>query len=155
MNADREVDIPRFYVFVPETVQTTVDSSFLYVVNNFMARDIHSINRSTRMVAGRLIAQGVHIGRKLENYRAVHGIPWLDITTIVLSVRNTKELTKVSNEVELAVGDMDNPDVFYEKYYDTNFDLYGTKDKVHTATIVGPVYKENLESVIGHLELYA
>jgi hypothetical protein len=39
-------------------------------------------------------------------------------------------------------------------YEDTNADFYGSKEKVHTATVIGPVYQEELDSVIGHLELY-
>ena len=78
------------------------------------------------------------------------------MTTIVLSVRNTKELRKVSNEILSVVNSLSHM-IPYEEFHDENIGFYGTSDKIHTITAIGcvtPEIREMLESAIGHLELY-
>lgn len=137
----------RIYVIVPETVQVEIRPTgwrkFFY----------SSRNKSVDMVSGRLIAQGVHVGRILGHWFAKHNIPYRDITAIVLSVRNTKELRKVSDEALAIVHHMPHT-VAYEEFHDTNEAFYGTTDSPHTITVFGPVDRETMEDVIGHLELY-
>ena len=148
------VEVPRFYVIVPNTVQTVVEiknvwSDILWSDNKELPTEV----RSTNMVSGRLIAQSFHIGRLIENYRAKKGLDWIDTTAIVLSVRNTKELRKVSDELRNNVF-LNDPEFFYSEYWDTNPPLYGISEPVHTATAIGPVLKDELDDAIGHLELY-
>jgi hypothetical protein len=135
----------RFYILVPETVQATT-----VVETSTDTNPVETVN-SFRMVAGRLLAQAFHIGRKIESWRCRLNVPYEEITAISLSVRNTRELQKVSKEIAnstLPYG------CFFDTFFDTNPDFYGTSDRVQTATVVGPVLKEDLDEVIGHLELY-
>jgi hypothetical protein len=108
------------------------------------------------MCHGRLIAQGVHIGRMLGYWLAAHEIDYKEITTIVLAVRNSKELAKVSKEIQAVVNSLPFT-VPYEEFYDTNLEFYGTENRVHTISAVGPItpeVREFLENSLGHLELY-
>lgn len=148
----------RIYVLVPETVQTEVtpwlpeDSHHIHQLAAFGLTPQKEV-MNTKMVAGRLVAQGVHVGRKLGHQAASVNSDYTDITTIVLSVRNSKELTKVSKEVQHILHFLSDA-VLYEEFHDTNPKLYGTCDKVHTITAFGPVTKAEMESAIGYLELY-
>jgi hypothetical protein len=127
----------RIYVLVPETVQVTVHPK------RWVKWFRRSYTRTVHMESGRLIAQGVHVGCML-------GDKYANVPTIVLSVRNTKELRKVSDEAaELVLRG-----TAYAEFYDTNEPFYGTADRVHTITAFGPVTKEEVDSVLGHLELY-
>ena len=130
----------RIYILVPETVQVSVAPTF---------PESEPEIRSFKMVPGRLIAQGVHVGRRLGNWHFNRQNP--EITTITLSVRNTKELRKVSDEV---VNLLYKTDIPYEEFHDSNPGFYGTDDRVHTITGFGPVTREEVESAISHLELY-
>jgi len=141
----------RFYILVPKTVQVkTVVNTQHMVSSTIETYPVETIT-SFRMVPGRLLAQTFHIGRKIESWRRSLGIQYEDITAISLSVRNTRELQKVSKE--LMSFKLREP-AFYDEFYDTNLDFYGTTDSVQTATVIGPVFKEELDSIIGHLELY-
>lgn len=145
----------RFYILVPETVQITSTVTHYDLLTGDSMDEEHT--KSVKMVAGRLIAQAFHIGRKIENSRVNFqsiSLEYEEITAIDLSVRNSKELRKVSDEIFSLV--RSNPNILrmYEEFADTNFDIYGTTEKVHTATVVGPISREELESAIGHLELY-
>jgi hypothetical protein len=134
----------RIYVLVPETVQVEVPSRWGYGEGT-------TETKSYPMVARRLISQGVHIGRMLGNWSFNRGNP--EITTITLSVRNTKELRKVSDEVQAILRHAEEH-IAYEEFHDTNIGFYETTEKVHTITSFGPVTREEVESAIGHLELY-
>lgn len=136
----------RIYVAVPETVQTTSPRGV--------------VTTTVDMEPGRLIAQGVHLGRKIENERIKQAllqagikppksIDYEEITTIVLGVRNSKELVKVGSELALMAGNAG-----YHAFSDTNPQFYGTRKKVLTAIGTGPVTREQVEPAIGHLELY-
>jgi hypothetical protein len=153
----------RFYILVPETVQITstfdnIDLSKTDQLDTFSEVAVKTV----KMSAGRLIAQAFHIGRKIENYRVNKFLKesnggrlkdhYEEITAIDLSVRNTKELEKVSNEIDASIDACSG--IFYAEFWDTNSDVYGTTEKVHTATAVGPVTRDELENAIGHLELY-
>lgn len=142
----------RFYAIVPETAQTSIV--------NWSPEDSHHPGfqgavdiKNTKMVAGRLIAQGIHVGRMIGHVFQNAQVPYRDITTIVLSVRNSKELRKVSDEIHQHVVNFPF-EIGFAEFHDENPDLYLVPDKVHTITLVGPVLKEELESAIGHLELY-
>jgi hypothetical protein len=143
----------RIYVIVPKTVQVQSPSHWGYGVTDTLSEE-----KSHPMVAGRLIAQGVHVGRLLERIFANSGVPYREITTITLSVRNSKELTKVSNEAKSLLLKNDphgcNLRYTYGEFHDTNYEFYGTEQKIHTITAIGPVTREAVEDAIGHLELY-
>jgi hypothetical protein len=127
----------RFYVIVPETIQQ--DSS------------------SIGMEDGRLMAQSFHIGRVVENRRAAAGAGYEDITTIVLAVRNARELDKVTSDLVSLQLDLHSRGLNafpLSTYKDHNPAFYMTHDRVLTALCVGPVLKSDVDSVIGHLELY-
>jgi hypothetical protein len=128
----------RFYVIVPETVQCDPFESH-------------------PMVAGCLMAQSFHIGRVVESRRALHGIAHEDVTTIVLSVRNTLELDKVYHELELKrlADSVDGNDLLpLSIYQDHNPKTYKVDDRVMTAICIGPVLPSAVRAQIGHLDLY-
>lgn len=136
-----ETSEKRFYVIVPKTVQ-------IKFTDWAGKQDTQTIP----MEHGRLMAQVFHVARKIELYRYNPTLIYEEITTIVLSVRNSAELKKVSNELlNLPTGKQPSLDYFL----DTNPEFYGTNEKVHTVTAIGPVTKEEVESAIGHLELYS
>ena len=137
----------RLYILVPLTVQVEQMGDVPYT-------------KTIRMESGRLMAQCSHVGRRWENTMAEianamndsTGFPYEEITTIVLSVRNSKELAKVTDELmEYAAG---HADIAVEVFMDTNAMFYGTTEKVPTATIIGQVYSGDVDHIIGHLELY-
>lgn len=131
----------KFFVILPETVQFGENNEFSYT-----------------MEFGRLVAQAVHVARKLERHEANYAmmkqtskeiIPYEEVTTITLSVRNSKELAKVYREVkETWYG----TDFTVETFHDTNKDLFGDY-KVQTAVMFGPVTSEEVDISIGHLPL--
>jgi hypothetical protein len=147
----------RIYVIVPETVQVTIPGKWDFPNGvNAPAEQLPDTVESYSLVPGRLIAQGVHIGRKIGAWLAQREIPYEDVTTIVLSVRNTKELRKVSTEMSVALS-LHALNVGYQEFHDTNLEFYGTDATVHTITAVGPLspeVREKLEDSMGHLELY-
>jgi hypothetical protein len=128
----------RIYVLLPETVQVA------HRIRGLKAPQMVSIH----MEAGRLIAQGEHVVSKMrmEHYDLLGTGP---ITTINLSVRNSKELDKVwveLNRLDILV------DVV--SFFDTNEEFYGTKKPVCTAICTTPITQEESDSVVGHLELF-
>lgn len=141
----------RIYIIVPQTVDITVDDQ------------THRIP----MVPGRLMAQCSHVGRKLEHQYitkmdreafkeglpAYAGMVYRTVTTIVLSVRNSKELVKVCDELYFTIPKQDRSRLFAE-FYDVNEPLYCTKGEVRTAVAVGPIKKSLISDAIGHLDLY-
>jgi hypothetical protein len=139
----------RIYVIVPQTVQVPYQSIWN------LGQPTDEVE-SFPMVHGRLIAQGVHVGRMLGYWMNLHNVDYKEITTIVLAVRNSKELAKVSREIQAVVNSLPFT-VPYEEFHDTNSEFYGTEEKVHTITAVGPLspeVREMLENALGHLELY-
>ena len=133
----------RIYILAPHTVQVLCSGQ--------LDMEGQPETRSFKMVAGRIVAQGVHVGRSLGYLMAENNIPYKEITTIVLSVRNTKELRKVSDEVIKLLHGTGTP---YQEFHDTNPGFYESMEKVHTITGFGPVDRELVESAISHLELY-
>ena len=150
MMEEKVVPVERLYVIVPQSVQVEIPAGELGIWE-YLPRI-----QSTLMEPGRLMAQVRHVGAKLAYDMAADNVPWRDITTIVLSVRNSKELEKVTTELEEVVyNDSNLFSAYLTEYSDINPEFYGTNDRVHTATIVGPVpSSETLDSVIGHLPLY-
>lgn len=130
------VEDKRFYVIVPETVQTELVSK--------------------QMEVGRLMAQLMHMGRAVERRRASANLPYEDVTTIILAARNTKELNKVHSELEIVrqVPGSNVPAFPLSIYRDHNPLVYQTPERVLTALCVGPIEKSVVDGVIGHLELY-
>lgn len=123
----------RFYVIVPETVDTPVGPYSMEV--------------------GRVMAQTFHLGRTSEHKQQTCDEIYQDVTTIVLVVRNSKELDKVLKELtELQV--QSNEEFPVNAYRDHNPPVYGTEDRILTAVGVGPVEKVMVDVAIGHLELY-
>lgn len=123
----------RIYVIVPETVQVT-------------QRGGKVVTR--RMESGRLMAQCAHVVTRLRLYPDINArFENKPVTTIVLSVRNSRELSKVTR------GLMEVCATF--TFDDTNPPFYGTRKGVHTATAIGPLVKTpEIDAVIDHLELY-
>jgi len=129
----------RFYVIVPEVV---------------------GMVEHHPMEHGRLMAQTFHLGRVVEHMRVRMGHRLQDITTIVLAVRNSRELAKVRDELvyqqfsEMSVPDNKLGMLPITVYEDHNPDVYLTPERVLTAISVGPVVKSRVEACLGHLELY-
>lgn len=156
----------RFYVIVPETVQVVVkgaiDKNYWSEIWNCSADRFKHQNifqddvKTFKMVPGRLLAQTFHIGRLIEHIREEQfHLPYSEETAISLSVRNTKELTKISDDLEKNfINIHKNGLYFFERFYDTNKNFYGNDRKVHTATAIGLVTQEEMDEFIGHLELY-
>ena len=139
---NEEVPEERIYVIVPKTVQATPpDSSAVSIV----------------MEPGRLMAQCAHVVSKMRGEE----MNWVAaIKTIVLSVRNTRELRMIRES--LAADSLTGTagiegDHRYRVYSfeDSNPPFYGTEEPVLTAICTTPVCKADVDAVIGHLELYA
>lgn len=131
----------RFYVIVPKKV-------------NIPSRNKKHLDKVVHMVPGRLIAQGFHIGRKLQA-KAVDSLSYTATTAIVLGVRNSKELERIANALyKLPVMSSPLANVFADEFIDENPGLYGKNISCMTAVAIGPVTKAEVESAIGHLELY-
>lgn len=144
-----ETSEKRFYVIVPKTVQVERKERVQFGFNDW--RNI-LVKDTVPMEAGRLMAQAFHVARKIDLYRYKATNKYEEITTIVLSVRNSAELKKVTTELfNLSLGKQTGVDVFC----DTNPEFYGTLERVHTVSAIGPVTKEEVEEAIGHLELYS
>ena len=111
--------------------------------------------KTIKMESGRLMAQAFHIGRKIQNTIDAY-TDYEEITAIVLGVRNTKELTKISLEIANWYEDsFDCPDDFeFEEFWDHNPEFYGTNERVHTVTAFGPTTQEIMDPFVGHLTLY-
>jgi peptidyl-tRNA hydrolase len=140
----------RIYIIVPEKVQNEIS-----VIGGVREENPQIKTITQKMEPGRLMAQCAHAARKLQNLVDEHGGDYRDITTIVLSVRNSKELTKVTNDLYTAWRLMENQPEF-TTFEDSNPLFYGTDAKVQTAVIIGPVENSQvLDDIIGHLELYS
>lgn len=123
---------PRIYVLLPETVQYEVRGK------------VHS----RRMVAGRLMAQVGHVvslmrtePEILQEYRRQM------ITTITLSVRNSRELQKLSHELFMN-------GILSWECRDENRKFYGTTARITTALCTKPVTEDEVVDILGHLERY-
>ncbi len=125
----------QIYIIVPETVQVTPGKN-------------QKIVNHCEMVPGRLMAQCEHVGRKLQAEGDDMALGFEDITAIVLSVRNSKELAKVCNHLNEI---KDNCVTFYG---DTNYAFYGTRRKVLTALAVVATFEGEFDAAIDHLPLY-
>jgi peptidyl-tRNA hydrolase len=112
----------------------------IYVV---VASSVTVDGERIRMEPGRMAAQACHVTGR---YRAKAGMPYKEITTIVLEARNSKELMKVMVELSQVV-----PEIF--TFHDTNPDFYGTPGHVFTALCTEPVNPSVVDDAIGHLEL--
>jgi len=145
---EEELSEERIYVIVPMTVQVTPPDSS---------------PRSIAMEPGRLMAQCAHVVSKMRAAQTQRG-DWdtlhNPITTIVLSVRNSREL-KMIREALIQDGLTSTAGIDAERRYwvesfnDTNPPFYGTDAVVLTAICTTPVCKADVDAVIGHLELYA
>lgn len=145
----------RIYVIVPQTVQVVRPAEPAAFSDEL---DGAETVESFPMVHGRLIAQGVHVGRLLERMFGNAGMAYREITTITLVVRNSKELAKVSREANAALRKNDSFGEsirwFYGEFHDHNPGFYGTNNRVQTITAFGPTTRVVVEDAIGHLELY-
>jgi peptidyl-tRNA hydrolase len=123
----------RIYVIVPQTVQIT------------KGRAPHTETFSVRMEPGRLMAQVGHVVQSMVAHSPNEDFQ-SSITKIVLSVRNSRELGKVHDELASLVG--------VWSFEDENPPFYGTGNGVQTVVCTGPVHPSDVDSAIGHLELY-
>ena len=105
----------------------------------------HGDEITIRMPVGRLAAQTAHV---VSAMRLSEESPTGDepITTIVLTVRNSKELSKVLRELNYG-------EIAYSTFHDQDEKFYGTKDDVFTAICTWPCTKDQVDDIIGHLEL--
>jgi hypothetical protein len=127
----------RIYVLLPETVQ--------------VAQHIRGLKKlqmvSIHMEAGRLIAQGEHVVSLMRIHR-LDELGMSPITTINLSVRNSKELEKVGFELSKILG------CLLTSFHDVNADFQGTKQEVLTAVCTTPITQDESDEAVGHLELF-
>lgn len=136
---------PRIYIIVPETVDVPV------------GRGVNRVKMDSRWAA-----QAVHAAIEMVNHERDRGTKthgWGNLPTIVLAVRNSRELEKVWNELHAHRDKTTSKQaVFFpygmHKFEDVQPDFWGTKGKVWTAICLTPVDKALVEPVIGHLEKY-
>jgi hypothetical protein len=133
----------RIYIIVPEKITIRNKTKKLPALEYLMEH-------------GRAIAQAVHVARKLESQFAMGNsiYNYEVLTTIVLSVRNSKELALISNALYTHDEDSTNYDNKYAEFSDTNPNVYGTDQSYLTAIAFGPTTAEEMEPILGHLELW-
>lgn len=130
----KPVEEKRIYVIVPHTVLVTTK----------VGRALKP--KMLSMEPGRLMAQVAHVVSKLRmSLKETEGNA--PITTIVLSVRNSRELFKVWDDLVKYT--------LVEHFRDSNPEFYGTKGQVLTAICTVPVTRSEVAEALGHLELYA
>ena len=157
----------RIYVLVPYTVQVplhpiTDDERNAAIANGADPTSVvnpaeYTGTKNIVMEVGRMLMQCHHVGRKIERVFMASGAAYQEITSIALGVRNSKELAKLTRELHNIVdfGGLEENGVVCEEFHDTNPAFYDTYDSVHTVTSIGPVTREEVDEIIGHLELYA
>lgn len=147
---------PRIYIIVPETVQVTVRGKTWTQV----------------MEPGRLMAQCAHVARKMEN-AVLNQAHWnrtpdvamedmgdyQEVTTIVLSVRNSLALARVLKDLEernenIQANTSGAEDIGPYTFEDYNPEFYGTKKRVLTAVCTAPIERWKIAEAIDYLELY-
>ncbi len=128
------------------------DEPRLYTIIPLKVNGVNPADNTTKLITmetGRLAAQCVHVGRKFEHEHMNVAEPFQEITTITLSVRNSLELDKIYQELlNNNFGDV------ISRWEDYNPAVYGSINKMLTAICFGPVYRAEVENIIGHLELY-
>jgi hypothetical protein len=130
----------RIYVILPLTVQ--------------VPRGRTKADRHIRIPAGMAAAQAVHVTRKMEcEDDEFEPGKYQEITTITLSVRNSKEMHLIYQLLEDKILDEGAKYRIYT-FYDRNAVLYGRGKKVLTAICVTPMTASAVDAAIGHLELY-
>jgi hypothetical protein len=143
-----EISEERIYVIVPETVQVTPPDSS---------------PRSIFMGPGRLMVQCAQVVSAMRGCEIINNGDEAilePITTIVLSVRNSRELKMirealVQDSLTGTAGIEGNCRYRVQSFQDSNPPFYGTEESVLTAICTTPVCKADVDAVIGHLELYA
>lgn len=130
-----KVDQRRIYVLLPQTVQVP------------QGRGSHKKIVTKKMESGRLMAQVGHVVTQLRTDPDVlQEYGRKPLTTITLAVRNSRELTKLMGDLSAVTSVWD--------FEDDNLPFYGTKRKVRTAVATAPVYREQVDDLLGHLERY-
>lgn len=128
-----KADARRIYVLLPQTVQVPQGRGGKHIVTK-------------RMEHGRLHAQTGHVVSLMRTDPEIlreHGRK--PITTITLSVRNSRELEKVMLDLMTVTPVWEFPD--------KNPGFYGTKREVRTAVCTAPILREEVDELLGHLEL--
>jgi peptidyl-tRNA hydrolase len=136
---NKKTEEKRIYILVPKWVDTVR-------------------GKRVCMEHGRLMAQCAHVARKMELAQVlprydkgceVHdAVEYEEITTIVLSVRNSRELEFMYKQLYGV------PWPVY-RFEDTNLEFYGTKARILTAVCTAPMPVSLASKLLGHLELYA
>ncbi len=130
----------RIYVLVPDTVQ-------IREMPKNTGKRVEGV-WTRHMSAGRLMAQVGHVVTQCRLDAEVLERHDNDpITTVVLSVRNSLELNKITMAME-----SDGIRVFC--FSDHNPEFYNTEAGVTTAACTAPVYRHQVEPYLNHLELY-
>jgi len=110
------------------------------------------------MEPGRLMAQCAHVVSRMRGelyLKTKDPAIFNATTTIVLSVRNSRELRKIHTALsarQLTIDGKNGFDTF--DFCDTNPSLYGTSRGIQTAVCTSPVRKSFIDEEMGHLELY-
>jgi hypothetical protein len=101
-----------------------------------------------KLPAGMLAAQAAHVVSLMRTDPIMlRDFGRQPITTVTLSVRNSKELEKVWVELSSAAVDT-------WVFRDENPRFYGTGIRIITALCTEPIERAKVASAIGHLELY-
>jgi hypothetical protein len=107
------------------------------------------------MAAGRLMAQNSHVtslmrGTEYLKHKDGTNLLIAPITTIVLSVRNSRELDFMQKVLRRHGREAKKPYSVYE-FFDENLLLYGTKAGVKSVICTTPVDRAVIAEVVGHL----
>jgi len=140
--AKKEAVREQIYVIVPNTIQVSpgrgADPDLYYGSRGWaVAQSVH--------VVARMIWENQEYSTADDGSRdAIED--YSKYPVILLGVRNSKELAKVYEDLDGVVQ--------MTEFRDVNKKLYGTTDGVVTTICTSPCYREDVEDVIGHLELY-
>lgn len=146
----------RIYVIVADTVQPDQFTTVKQVSGRIAAQVAHVVSR-VRVAMTIDLVDGLFESNKKKAQDALYGPDFLDdafkpITTIVLSVRNSKELDHIASMLNL-VG------VSSETFFDTNGEVYGwdeenNETRVLTAVATHPVTPDDVKDVLSYLPLW-
>jgi len=125
---------PRIYVILPDTVDIPQKG---HGSTTSPPKIIHVELKDKFTYYGHAL---VLVGLNVE-VEEKYGIDPIPIT--ILSVRNSKELAKVFEELEESV--------VVESFYDHNKELYGTDDEVLTAVATHPCLPQDVDLALNHL----
>jgi len=140
----KPVEEERIYIIIPKIVDVP------------LRRGRKTLNHHVRMDS-RWGAQAVHAALLMMDWEDQNIFRAFNKPTIILSVRNSKELEKVRCELTEQAQALDHQglDTFMvHEFQDVQPDYWGTPAPVTTAICLSPTRRSVVESTIGHLEKY-